>query len=120
MTAIPAATVEQIIRTLFPVGEKVVWQDLPIDDQEVRLFTEAELKDAVGRMKMRKAAGPDDFPPEIVRLTANVLPDFLLDVMNFHLAAGDFPAVWKISRLVLLRNQERIYLTHRVIDRFVS
>lgn len=102
MTAIPAATVEQIIRALFPVGEEVVWQDLPIEDQEVKPFTEAELKDAVGRMKMRKAAGPDDIPPEIVRLTANAIPGFLLDVMNFHLAAGDFPTTWKISRLVLL------------------
>lgn len=50
---------------------------------------------------MRKTAGPDDILPEVVMLTASVLPDFLLEVINFRLATGDFSAVWKISRLVL-------------------
>lgn len=66
------------------------------------MFTEEELKKVVSTLKNGKAPGPDGVPSEVLKITAEVCPNLLLDTYNACLRTGVFSKKWKRARLVLL------------------
>lgn len=98
--AIPAERIEEIVGALFPDREEVRWRVTEV--LEVPLFTEEELKAACNRLKSGKAPGPDNIPPEIVKMVVEEHPGVILGVMNRALENGVFPERWRKARLVLI------------------
>lgn len=92
----------RVVETLFPEHELLRQEKTEATTPAPPLFTIAEMRSAVLRMKNRKSPGLDGIPTEILRLTAVHCPGILLDVFNRCLTLGEFPARWKRQRLVLL------------------
>lgn len=87
---------------LFPKSEKPNWENISIQQQDIPMFSKEELKNAAMRIKTKKAHGPDQIPPELIRYIAEKFPDDCLLLMNQQLLIGEFPSVWKRARLVLI------------------
>lgn len=95
--------VKGIIDGLFPTHPHVQPHNYPsCERDEVALFTEEELSQAVGRLTARKAPGPDGIPNEVIRAVGETHPRVLLDMYNSCLLDGIFSSQWKRQRLVLI------------------
>lgn len=99
-TKVDVDTKLEIVRELFPTHEEMQRREY---NEVAEPFTLEELKEAAGRIKPKKAAGPDGIPPEVTKLAAELFPDETLGIMNELLEKGEFPGMWKEARLVLLR-----------------
>lgn len=101
----PMQTVEAVVRHLFPEHEAVQWacnKDAVFAD-----FTADELRLACAKLKDRKAPGPGNIPPEIIKYLAITRPSYVLSVYNNLACRGNFPKDWKRARLVLLRKGDK-------------
>jgi hypothetical protein len=80
------------------------WQenDIFVAPEHVPLFSEQELKEAIGAMRCHKAPGPDGIPTEVLKVVARSSPHLLLNMYNRCLMEGLFPTQWKVQRLVLI------------------
>jgi len=99
--ALSVETVNNIVGSLFPTHEAVIYED--IHSRENSPFTLEDLEMAWRKMKTKKSAGPDGIPPEAVRIASETHPNKVLGVMNSALQSGIFPRNWKLARLVLLK-----------------
>ena len=97
-----AQTTEVIVDTLFPDHPDNQHPVLEVRRDEIPLFTEAEMAEAIRSMKNGKAPGPDGIPAEALKVALKVIPGILLDMFNACLVLGVFPKTWKEARLVLL------------------
>ncbi|KAJ8980685.1 hypothetical protein NQ317_006081, partial [Molorchus minor] len=70
--------------------------------KDIELFTLKELEAAAANIKCGKAPGPDQIPPEAVKIMAECLPNWILAVMNTLLEKQEFPNKWKEARVVPL------------------
>lgn len=95
-------TMESIVNELFPTHPSRNTNYGNTDAADVPLFTEDELKKAIGALKNKKAPGPDGVPSEVLKIITEVCPELLLRMYNASLRAGIFGKPWKTSRLVLL------------------
>lgn len=93
--------VEDIVKQLFPVHEAVNFKR--VENTVFSCFTIEELKLASSKLKKKKAPGPGNIPPEIVKQVALSRPEYVLQVYNKLAASGKFPKEWKTANLVLLR-----------------
>lgn len=91
---------EEIAEYLFPVKDDS-WQKGEMTKQ-VTPFTLEELIDATAKIKLGKAPGPDQIPPEAVKVAVAVIPDAILGIMNTLLRAQEFPDIWKIANVIFL------------------
>ena len=89
-----------MINELFPTRSIQKW---PIRTEVVTpTISEMEAQQAAGRMKNKKAAGPDGIPSEIAKMTVEVCPKYVTEMMNECLVKGEFPKEWKRANLVLI------------------
>lgn len=102
MSAGDETLVERIIDGLFPTHPFVRAHNPSCERDEVTMFTEEELSQAVGRLAARKAPGPDGIPNEVIRAVGETHPRVLLDMYNSCLLDGIFSTQWKRQRLVLI------------------
>lgn len=97
---------QEIARTLFPTHAMVRWARIPVNVDEIPLFTAKELKNAGAKIKVKRAAGPDGIPPEVVKVIVANYPTECLKVLNNCLKNGEFPLPWKRAKLVLIEKQK--------------
>lgn len=90
---------------LFPKHRVGKWDRAPINSA-VPLFTRSALIEASKKVKEKKAPGPDNLPPEVVKEVIKTQPDTLLKTLNGLLAEGIFPREWKVARLVLIEKNK--------------
>lgn len=93
--------VKEILETLFLRNEPVNWILETIED-EIAPFTIEELVEVSEGLRSGKAPGPDGILPEVVKAVVRREPLAVLNVMNKALRTGEFPAIWKIGKIVLL------------------
>ncbi|KAJ8970504.1 hypothetical protein NQ317_009522 [Molorchus minor] len=91
---------KQIVSELFLQVEDR-WETEPAE-KDIELFTLKELEAAAANIKCGKAPGPDQIPPEAVKIMAECLPNWILAVMNNLLEKQEFPNKWKEARVVLI------------------
>lgn len=73
----------------------------------VTAITEEEVRIAVKKMKLGKAPGPDHVPNEVIRIAVEEFATFFARVLNGCLQEGQFPGIWKLARLVLVRKPNK-------------
>lgn len=93
--------VEGVAKHLFPIHEIVDFDK--INNAEFKDFSKEELNAASAKLKNNKAPGPDRIPPEIIKQLVISKPEYVLKTYNKLAAKGEFPKIWKRSRLLLLR-----------------
>lgn len=91
----------EIIRQLFPRKEDV-WQRGQKVQGGVPPFTTAELENAAGQIKTGKAPGPDQIPPEAIKIAVFEFPSVFLGVLNQLLRNQEFPKQWKRAKISLI------------------
>lgn len=100
MTKTWEESVHLLLDEWFKEAEKESMNDSVQDEGEN--FTMEELERAMRRVRMKKAPGPDNFCPEILRSVYRVRPDLLLRLMNDCMSEGIIPKVWKEANVVIL------------------
>jgi hypothetical protein len=103
--ALPMEKIKEISKVLFPTHEE--FPRLIKETEEVPEVTVAEIKRAVKRLKLKKAPGPDMIPPEAVRMAVEAVPEKICELMGAILRSGEYPTVWKIARLMLLKKSNK-------------
>lgn len=93
--------VTKVANHLFPTHSEVSFQCKK--GQSFTPFTEDELKRACAKLKTKKAPGPGQIPPEMVKALTIERLSYVLRVYNRLADNRLFPARWKRARLVLLR-----------------
>lgn len=83
------------------VQADIVSGDITYPQCKVVKLTVNELLDAVARLPVSKAPGPDGIRNEILKMAVPWHPHIFLDAMNQCLVEGTFPVKWKIADLVL-------------------
>lgn len=77
-----------------------------LDDRE---FTVNELKNAISRMNVDSAPGPDGVPAATLPHIFEILKDSWLLLLNLCLRFGVFPSCWKKAQVVLLPKTDSKY-----------
>lgn len=95
----------EIFEALFPDQDPVVCEKR--QSVTVTLFSVSELMAASERLKNNKAPGPDNIPPEVIKLAVKEVPELFLKVMNRALSTSCFPEIWKCANLVLQRKKDK-------------
>lgn len=90
----------EIVEGLFPLRSDQWTRGEVI--KNVERFTREELTVAKNAMKNGKAPGPDNVPPEAVKMFTEISPEFVLAVFNNLLREQVFPDRWKMARVCLL------------------
>jgi len=98
--------VNTVVETLFPDGEGVEslppLGEIPEWDEDELVVTQGELKDAVARIKSRKAPGPDGVHGRAWVLAFSEMAEDMRHVFGKCLKKGSFPLAWRRAKLVLL------------------
>lgn len=94
-------------RKLFPQHEKINWTMDVVNPDEVPLFTRGEFEIAWKRLNDKKAPGPDALPPEIIKAVARDNPELWLHAFNQLLRRGEFPAEWKMAKLIMIEKEPK-------------
>lgn len=92
----------QQIEKLFPTTKPERPPEIPAVNTEVATIEEDEVTEAAKQLKIKKAPGPDNIPPEVVRACALKNPRTFRDLFNLCLTNGIFPQIWKKAKLVLI------------------
>ena len=108
-----AATMNNIVGTLFPEHPRRLDNPDPPDPIKIHVFTGTELSIAVWSMRKKRDSGPDGLLAELLKAICVSHPRILLDMYNSCLKAGIFPARWKTARLVLISRQPHLYCVLR-------
>lgn len=104
--AVDTETMNKIMGALFPTHpRRDDGEYAPTDMVEIPLLTKAKLVSVVRSMKNRKAPGPNDIPAEMIKVVTTHYPQLLLHMYEY-LAAGIFPARWKVVRLALISKEK--------------
>ena len=95
---------EKTIRYLFPAREYIDEYQGSDDEDEIEIpVTDDELLQAAEKLRPKKAPGPDGVPAEAIKLFAKHQPKMVCQVFDRLFKVGDYPASWRISKLVLFR-----------------
>uniref|UniRef100_A0A670KCA9 Reverse transcriptase domain-containing protein n=1 Tax=Podarcis muralis TaxID=64176 RepID=A0A670KCA9_PODMU len=70
-------------------------------------ITVNEIKEAIGRMKMGKAPGPDGLSAKYYKTLGEYLAPVLKDVINNILQGGKIPESWKMAYITLIPKSEK-------------
>ncbi|XP_066155600.1 uncharacterized protein [Euwallacea fornicatus] len=77
------------------------------EPNDVPRVTTEEIRQAVGSLKSRKAPGLDGLPNEVLKLYLGAAPQGMASCVNSILTSGEYPKVWKRTRLVLVEKPKR-------------
>lgn len=102
------AEMENILRDLFPQDPDAIQAEVR-NGELLEPFTREELVEAAGKMKNKKAPGPDGVWPESVKIAVRAVPDMMLEAMNGFARNGTFPDLWKEALVVLIPKGESKY-----------
>lgn len=105
VNTLPKEIVDEQVKKLFPVDTKVAYHCNPTT--LVPPFTVSELNEALGRLKPRKAPGPDMLTPEILLSCVKSNQETVLNIYNDCLATSVFPKIWKTARLILIEKPNK-------------
>jgi hypothetical protein len=72
------------------------------EDLITRPIIEAEVRFALGRLKNKKAAGPDEIYNEQLKIICPLIMPQLIQFLNLCLNKGKIPESWKVSKLKVL------------------
>ncbi|KAH1029328.1 hypothetical protein HUJ05_002587 [Dendroctonus ponderosae] len=111
-------TTEEQIQKLFPREPLEFWNLPEVGVENVLTLEMEELMEAVDQLKVKKAPGPDQITPEILKVCVKKAPGVFLKVFNDCFRKGWFPERWKRSRLVLIekpRKKQNAEITYRPI-----
>ena len=78
----------------------------PPERGDTELFTLKEMREALAKMKSRKAPGPDNFDHEIMKTAMPIFEQDLLNIYNACLRQSVFPNEWKVGRVIAIRKGE--------------
>lgn len=95
------------VEKLFPKHPINVWMDIVVAEEEIPMFQRTEIIAAAKKIKTKKAPGPDNIPPEVMKAVAEKNPDLVTEVFNHCLKSGEFPGIWKVARLVLIEKPKK-------------
>lgn len=107
---IPAMSKERVqlvVENLFHNHQAVNWIQEDCSEEMTKDVTEAEVLIAAERLNSGKAPGPDGVPAEVVKALAKEHTELVRGMFDDLLKKGEFPAVWKTARLVLLRKGDK-------------
>lgn len=95
-------TMENIVNTLFPSRD--IPEEIPDPEEltDIPEFTQQELREAAGKLRMNKSPGPDAIPAEVIKEIALRRPEIMLRMYNTCLKEAIFPEIWKRQLLVLI------------------
>lgn len=96
--------VEQKVKAakkLFPMKTKIRRRREEVTD-EVELFTPEEYTEALQKMKLGRAPGPDGVPVEAIKKLEEIRPGMILTLINSKLQSQNFPNEWKKAKLILI------------------
>jgi len=106
--ALGAEEIKKAVDKLFPSARTIVWEEREIMTEEPPPpITEEELAAAAHRLKNGKAPGPDGIPHEVAKLAAEVCRREVLQVYDRVLRTGQYPKIWKKTKLVLLEKPRK-------------
>lgn len=103
--ALPMDIMENVVNHLFPVHGAVHF--ICDNRDKFTQFTSEELEKAANKLKNRKAPGPGNIPPEVIKMLASQKPHYTLSVYNTLAEQYTFPAQWKKAKIVLLRKGDK-------------
>lgn len=109
---------EEVVAALFPSGAEHPAPPMPLppmassadqsDDDDVREVTRVELRAAVIRLRAKNTApGPDGIHGRALAMALEELAPRLIALLTACLERGQFPAIWKHGRMVLLKKEGR-------------
>ncbi|KAH1006087.1 hypothetical protein HUJ05_006856 [Dendroctonus ponderosae] len=75
--------------------------------QDIPNFTMEELNTVLREKNLRKAPGPDGITGEVLVACAKETPKVFLEVLNSCLQKGEFPAIWKNAKLILIEKPKK-------------
>uniref|UniRef100_A0A2S2P488 Reverse transcriptase domain-containing protein n=1 Tax=Schizaphis graminum TaxID=13262 RepID=A0A2S2P488_SCHGA len=108
--AIPGLTLpgrlESIVDTLFPREAITKWPPR-FSEQFFPEVNMAEVTEAISKIPLGKAPGPDGIPDMVIKEIAARKPQTLCRIFNLCLKHGSFPKTWKTAKLVLLRKGDK-------------
>lgn len=76
-----------------------------VEDEKIQLnkpITKEEVKEAINKMKLGKAPGPDGLSAKYYKTLGDKLIPVLCDVMNRILQGGNLPDTWKDAHITLI------------------
>ncbi|KAI5735555.1 hypothetical protein M8J77_020038 [Diaphorina citri] len=106
LPVIPPDTRKEIIEGLFPDHPVCLWTCDSVD--VIQDFELDELLEAVLNVNIKKAPGPDNIPPRVVKETVLAFPQSVLRVFNTLLQQMNVPKIWKEARVALVPKPVKI------------
>lgn len=97
-------------KKLFPKieEEEDPWKRIRrIEANKIKPFSQEELTQVAGKLKNKKAPGPDGIPPELAKLVVDKQSERFLKIANQAILKKQFPKVWKEARLVLIEKPKK-------------
>ena len=95
-------------RILFPAVTEVRWPRRQEDREEPPpLITASELEEAIKRIKHGKAPGPDQIPPEVIKIVLKRYGEDITRMYNNIIHNGTYPDFLKRARLVLAEKPKK-------------
>jgi len=72
----------------------------PVTTEDDKLFTTAEVRDAIYAMNRNKAPGEDGITPEILQRAYELLPKSTIAIYDGCSRTACFPKIWKRAKLI--------------------
>ena len=66
------------------------------------------IKDQIVKLKPKKAKGPDNICPLLLKLADNAIVPSLTDICQISARTATVPKTWKISRVCPLYNKDKV------------
>lgn len=80
----------------------IIWEKKNQETLHTPPFEEKEVAEAANKIKTGKAPGPDTLTPETLKLAIQKWPRYFQLLYNLYLLKNEFPAPWKVAKLVLI------------------
>ena len=103
-----AEIMDNIVNTLFPAHPIRNEETGENGKEEIPLFSETKLTQAVKTLKTGRLPGQTESCPRHWKVVAQTNPEMLLNMYNSYLKEGCFPRRWKRQRLLLIYKEKEI------------
>ena len=97
-------------KKLFPTVPEVRWGEMRREEDQAEptpMITASELQEATKKIKTGKAPGPDQIPPEVIKLVAKRHGTAITSIYNDIICSGIYPDSLKKARLVLVEKPKK-------------